>query len=108
MRKSLITGILFGGIALWFVATLAQVEDSPELTIAVATIQRLHPSVAGSNFDSRVIKSVVEGLLNQGWLNSPNGNDGTAIVPSIITAWEPNSFYCMGFCAESENAYFDV
>ncbi len=88
MRKSLTVSLLAGATFLSSFATFAQADDRPELTIAMAAMQRLHPAVAESNFDSRVIKSVMDGLLNRDWLNGPNGNDGTEIVPGIFTAWE--------------------
>ena len=88
MRRSRLAGFLTGMTLLLSVSTPIFADDRPELTIAMAAMQRLHPAVAESNFDSRVIKSVMDGLLNRDWLNGPNGNDGTEIVPGIFTAWE--------------------
>ena len=79
--------LLAGALILSSFATLTSADDRPELTIAMAAMQRLHPAVAESNFDSRVIKSVMDGLLNRDWLNGPNGNDGTDIVEGIFTEW---------------------
>lgn len=88
MRRLRVAGLLAGTAFLLSLATSSGADDRPELTIAMAAMQRLHPAVAESNFDSRVIKSVMDGLLNRDWLNGPNGNDGTDIVPGIFTAWE--------------------
>jgi len=61
-------------------------DDRPELVIGMNLIQRAHPAVAESNYDSRVIKSVMDGLLNRDWANGPNRN-GTEIVPGLFTEW---------------------
>ncbi|MEO1681167.1 MAG: ABC transporter substrate-binding protein [Pseudomonadota bacterium] len=62
-------------------------DPRPELVIGMNLIQRAHPAVAESNYDSRVIKSVMDGLLNRDWAAGPNRN-GTEIVPGLFTEWE--------------------
>ena len=59
-------------------------DDRPELVIGMNLIQRAHPAVDESNYDIRVIKSVMDGLLNRDWANGPNRN-GTEIVPGLFT-----------------------
>ena len=77
----------FWGIVLALaLASAAAADDRPSITIAMAAMQRAHPAIAESNFDSRVIRSVLEGVLDRDWLAGPNGNDGTAIVPRLFTA----------------------
>lgn len=87
MKKILLTAALAASTTLFGVAALAQTEDRPSLVVAMAAMQRTHSALAESNFDSRVIKSVMDGLLNRDWLNGPNGNDGTDIVPGIFIEW---------------------
>jgi len=73
--------------ALMATTALADSPDPrPELVIGMNLIQRAHPAVAESNYDSRVIKSVMDGLLNRDWANGPNRN-GTEIVPGLFTDW---------------------
>ncbi|MEL6234061.1 MAG: hypothetical protein AAFR46_06610, partial [Pseudomonadota bacterium] len=65
MRMFLTSSLLAGATLLSALAPAARADDRPELVIAMAAMQRLHPAVAESNFDSRVIKSVMDGLLNR-------------------------------------------
>lgn len=88
MRKQLFAGLFAGVVALTAMPMTTHADDRPELVIAMAAMQRAHPAIAESNFDSRVIKSVMDGLLNRDWLSGPNGNDGTEIVAGILTKWD--------------------
>lgn len=87
MKRILLAAAVAASTALCSFGAWAQTDDRPSLVIAMAAMQRSHPAIAESNFDSRVIKSVMDGLLNRDWLNGPNGNDGTEIVPGIFTEW---------------------
>ena len=78
--KNRVFGMMAAVAMLTALPSLAQADERPELIVAMAAMQRSHSAVAESNFDSRVIKSVMDGLLNRDWLSGPNGNDGTKII----------------------------
>ncbi|MEL6204331.1 MAG: ABC transporter substrate-binding protein [Pseudomonadota bacterium] len=76
-------------LALMATGALAESHDPrPELVIAMPVIQRTHEALGDANFVSRVSMSLFDRLVNRDWLNGPNGNDGTEIVPGIFTEWE--------------------
>lgn len=62
-------------------------DPRPELTIAMPVIQRAHGALGDANFVSRVSRSLFDPMINRDWLNGPNGNDGTELIPGIVTKW---------------------